>query len=202
MDRYELRRLDYSLSEDHQAIAGGVQAVLQDALSDRNRARRRGIRVRQEPVGAVVRDGRDDDGAAGVGGRGRGDARRPDAGRRGDRPVAGAGAVDRPCRARRVCWRGSGAPDADVVSGKQLAAIDPQHDERVGCPADPDRLDRRPDRGARRRRRRAADIRHAAGQGRQHRQAADGVGGSRGGRQPHRAGKRRRGAGGIPTRAG
>ena len=85
---------------------GGLQAVLQDALPDRKRARRRGIRVRQEPVGAAVRDGCDDDGAARVGGRRRGDAGRPDAGRRGDRPVAGAGPVDRPCRVRRGCWHG------------------------------------------------------------------------------------------------
>ena len=52
MDRFELRRLDYSLSEDH--------------VADRNRARRRAFRLRQEPVGAVVRDGCDHDGAAGI----------------------------------------------------------------------------------------------------------------------------------------
>ena len=32
MDRYELRRLDYSLSEDHSRSAGGLPRVLQDAL--------------------------------------------------------------------------------------------------------------------------------------------------------------------------
>ena len=64
MDRYELRRLDYSLSEDHQALQAAYQRVLQDPLPDRNRARRGGVRLRQEPVGAVVRHGRDDDGAA------------------------------------------------------------------------------------------------------------------------------------------
>ena len=40
MDRYELRRLDYSLTEDHQALAGRVPGFLQDALFDRNRPRR------------------------------------------------------------------------------------------------------------------------------------------------------------------
>ena len=66
MDRFELRRLDYSLSDDHVALQDCVQAVLQDPLLDRNGARRRAFRLRQEPVGAVVRDGRDDDGAAGI----------------------------------------------------------------------------------------------------------------------------------------
>ena len=77
-----------------------VQAILQDPLLDRNSACRRTIRFRQEPVGAVVRDGRDHDGAAGVLWRRRGDVGRPHPGGRGDRPVTGAGSVDRP-RVRR-----------------------------------------------------------------------------------------------------
>ena len=35
MDRYELRRVDYSLSEDHDRSAGGLPEVLQDELLDR-----------------------------------------------------------------------------------------------------------------------------------------------------------------------
>ena len=96
MDRYELRRLDYSLTDGSRGTAGRVPGFLQDPLSDRNGAGRGGIRVRQEPVGAVVRDGRDDDGAAGIRWGRRCDAGRPDLGGRGDRALAGAGAVDRP----------------------------------------------------------------------------------------------------------
>ena len=47
-----------------QGPAGGVQAVLRDPLLHRGGPRRRGVRLRQEPVGTVVRHGRNDDGAA------------------------------------------------------------------------------------------------------------------------------------------
>ncbi len=43
--------------------ADRVQAILQDALLDRNSPCRRTFRLRQEPVGAAVRDGRHYDGA-------------------------------------------------------------------------------------------------------------------------------------------
>ena len=46
--------------------AGRVSGVLQDALPDRDRPRRRGVRVRQESVGTLVRHGRNQHGAAGV----------------------------------------------------------------------------------------------------------------------------------------
>src|SRR5271157_881272 len=46
--------------------ADRLQAVLQDPLLDRNRACRRAFRLRQEPLGAAVRDGRLDDGTARV----------------------------------------------------------------------------------------------------------------------------------------
>ena len=202
MDRYELRRVDYSLTEDHTDLQAAYQQFFKTPLLDRGRARRRGDRVRQEPVGTVVRHGRHHDGAARVRRRRRRDAGRPDAGGRGDRPVAGAGAVDRP----RLRGPAAGATRAlDCRRRRRRASRSPgwtRRLERRGAPADSDRFDRRPHHRARRRRRRAADVRHPARQGRQHRPAADGVGGPGAGRQPHGAGQWRRGARGIPTGAG
>ena len=66
MDRYELRRLDYSLSEDHTDLQAAYRQFFKTPLLDRGRARRRGVRIRQEPLGTVVRHGRNDDGAARV----------------------------------------------------------------------------------------------------------------------------------------
>ena len=111
---------------------------------------------------------------------------RPDAGGRGDRPLAGAGAVDRPCL-RRAAARPAGRagrrasstasssprsiPQHDNVSGVRLIPTGSIADQIVVRDGDDDR---------------PADVRHPPGQGRQHRQAADGVGGPGRGRQPDR----------------
>ncbi len=96
MDRYELRRLDYSLTEDHQAL----QAAYRDFFK---------THCPIETVRAAEESGFDKSlwerlcamGATTMAlpdtvGRRRCDAGRPDVGGRGDRPLAGAGAVDRP----------------------------------------------------------------------------------------------------------
>ena len=100
MDRYELRRLDYSLSEDHVDLQTAYQQFFKTHCPIETVRAAEPSGFDKRPVGAVVRDGRDDDGAAGVRRRRRGDAGRPHPGGRGDRPVAGAGAVDRPCLRR------------------------------------------------------------------------------------------------------
>ena len=202
MDRYELRRLDYSLSEDHQAIQEAYQQFFKTHCSIET------VRAAEESgfdkslwerlcaMGATTMA------LPGIGRRGRGDAGRPDAGGRGDRPLAGTGAVDRP-RLRRPAAGAAGRagrPTWSTASSWPPSTL--QHDSVSGRSADSDGLDRRPDRRPRRRRRRAPDVRHPPGQRGQHRQAADGVGGSRRRRQPHRGRERRRCARGIPTGAG
>src|SRR6202012_1171612 len=61
-----LRTTQTRLQPDRRSpgLAVRVPGFFQDALPDRDRPCRRGIRVRQEPLGAAVRDGCDDDGVA------------------------------------------------------------------------------------------------------------------------------------------
>ena len=153
MDRYELRRLDYSLSEDHLACRRPTSS------SSRRTARSKRVRAAEESgfdkslwerlcaMGATTMalpESAGGDGATLV-----------------DltlvaeeigRSLAPVPWIDHVCAARLLARLG--ALDADVVNGKQLAALDPQHDSVSGRPADPDRLDRRPDHRARRRRHR------------------------------------------------
>ena len=57
--------------------------------------------------------------------------------------------IDHVCAARLLARLG--APETPtLVNGKQLAALDPQHDSVSGRSADPDRVDRRPHHRARR----------------------------------------------------
>ena len=151
MDRYELRRLDYSLSEDHEALQAAYRQFFKTHCSIET------VRAAEESGfdkslwERLCAHGRDDDGAARVRWRRRGDAGRPDAGGRGDRPVAGAGPVDRPCLRRsaaRTAWA-HWTPTSSTASSWRR--FDPQHDTVSGVTADPDRLDRRPDHRARRR---------------------------------------------------
>ena len=130
--------------------------LLQDALSDRHRAGRRGIRVRQESVGTVVRHGRDDDGAAGVARRRRRDARGLDVGGRGDRPLARAGPVDRPCL-RRPAAGPLGCAGGRCRARQAAGGVRPSARRDHWCQADSDGFHRRSDRRARRAGRLAAD---------------------------------------------
>ena len=58
MDRYELRRLDYSLTEDHTDLQAAYRQFFKTPLLHRGGLGGRGVRIRQEPLGTVVRHGR------------------------------------------------------------------------------------------------------------------------------------------------
>ena len=108
--------------------------------------------------------------------------------------------IDHICAARLLARLG--AAETDVVNGKQLVALDPQHDSVHGIRLIPtgsiaDQIIVRDGE-----RRGASDLRHPADEGRQHRPAADGLGRSGCRRHQRRAGKRVRRVSGIPTRTG
>ena len=201
MDRYELRREDYSLSEDQidlqQAyqkffkancsieVVRAAEAVGFDkSLWERLCATGATTMALPESVGG--------DGAT---------PGRPDAGRRGD--SAGqhrAGAVDR-SRVRRAAAGPAGSarrrqPDRHRRADRRPGRAGRRYERH---PADPGRIHRRPHRPARRRRRRTPDVRHQACPGGQHRKAADGVGGSRRRGHQNRARQRTRRAGELCT---
>ena len=201
MDRYELRRLDYSLSEDHQAIQEAYKQFFKTHCSI-------------ETVRAAEESGFDKSlwerlcamGATtmalpeAVGGDGATLVDLTLVAEEIGRSLAPVPWIDHVCAARLLARLG--ALDSDLV--KRQAAGRPRSSARqcVRGSADPDGLDRRPDRRPRRRQGRPADVRHPSGQGGQHRQAADGLGGSRRRRQPHRGRQRRRCPRGIPAGAG
>ena len=151
MDRYELRRLDYSLSEDHEAL----QAAYRDFFK---------THCSIETVRAAEESGFDKSlwerlcamGATtmalpeSVGGDGATLVDLTLVAEEIGRSLAPVPWIDHVCAARLLARLG--ALEADVVNGKQLAALDPATRQRVRRPADPDRIDRRPDRRARRRR--------------------------------------------------
>ena len=202
MDRYELRRLDYSLSEDHQAIQEAYKQFFKTHCPI-------------ETVRAAEESGFDKSlwerlcamGATTMAlpesvGRRRGDAGRPDAGGRGDRPLAGARCRGSTTSARHGCSPGwerwtptsstaSNSPrstrSTTACPGSRLIPAGSIADQIVVRDGDDDR---------------PADVRHPPGQGRQHRQAADGMGRPGRGRQPDRDRQRCRGVGGISTGAG
>ncbi len=131
MDRYELRRIDYSLSEDHQAL----QAAYRDFFK---------TRCSIEIVRAAEESGFDKSLWERLCGMGATTMALPDS-------VGGDGAtlvdltlvaeevgrslapvpwIDHVCAARLLA--GLGSVDPDIVSGKQIAALDPQHDNVSG----------------------------------------------------------------------
>ena len=133
MDRYELRRLDYSLSDDQVDSAGRVQAVLQDPVFDRDGPRRRAHRIRQEPVGTVVRDGRDHAWRcrSRVGGDGATLVDLTLVAEEVGRSLAPVPWIDHVCAARLLGAAG-GSDTAGVINGEQIAAFDPQIDSGRG----------------------------------------------------------------------
>ncbi len=155
MDRYELRRLDYSLSEDHQAIQEAYKQFfkthcpIESVRAAQESGFDKSLWERLCAMGATTMalpESAGGDGATLV-----------------DltlvaeeigRSLAPVPWIDHVVAARLLARLG--ALDSDLVTGKQLAALDPQHEKRVRGSADPDRLDRRPDPGARRRRHRRA----------------------------------------------
>ena len=151
MDRYELRRLDYSLSDDHEAL----QAAYKDFFK---------THCSIEAVRAAEASGFDKSLWERLCAMGATSMALPEASG-GDgatlvdltlvaeevgRSLAPVPWIDHVVAARLLARLGT--VEADVVSGKQLAALDPQHDSCLRRPADPDRIDRRPHHRARRRR--------------------------------------------------
>ena len=133
MDRYELRRIDYSLTDDHQAL----QAAYRDFFK---------THCSIETVRAAEESGFDKSLWERLCGMGATTMALPDAvggdgatlvdltlGCRGDRPFAGARTVDRSCM-RGAAARADWVPrNPTVVSGQQLAAFDAQHDNVQGA---------------------------------------------------------------------
>jgi alkylation response protein AidB-like acyl-CoA dehydrogenase len=131
MDRYELRRLDYSLSEDHQAL----QAAYKDFFT---------THCSIETVRAAEASGFDKslwERLCAMGGSTM--ALPEDAGGDGatlvdltlvaeeiGRSLAPVPWIDHVCAARLLGRLG--ALDADIVSGQQIVGFDPQHDSRSG----------------------------------------------------------------------
>ncbi len=131
MDRYELRRLDYSLSEDHQAIQEAYQQFFKTHCSI-------------ETVRAAEESGFDKSLWERLCAMGATTMALPEsAGGDGatlvdltlvaeeiGRSLAPVPWIDHVCAARLLARLG--ALDSDLVSGKQLAALDPQHDSVSG----------------------------------------------------------------------
>jgi hypothetical protein len=160
MDRYELRRLDYSLTEDHEALRAAYKDFFKTHCSI-------------ETVRAAEESGFDKSLWERLCAMGATTMALPEsAGGDGatlvdltlvaeeiGRSLAPVPWIDHICAARLLARLG--ALEADIVNGKQLAAFDPQHDNVSGVRLIPT-AQRRPDRGARRSRRCAADVRHPA----------------------------------------
>ncbi|OBK40788.1 acyl-CoA dehydrogenase [Mycobacterium sp. 1245111.1] len=131
MDRYELRRLDYSLSEDHQAL----QAAYKDFFK---------THCPIETVRAAEESGFDKSlwerlcgmGAttmalpADVGGDGATLVDLTLVAEEIGRSLAPVPWIDHVCAARLLTRLGAAEPD--IVSGKQIASLDPQHDSVTG----------------------------------------------------------------------
>ena len=131
MDRYELRRIDYSLTEDHQAL----QAAYKDFFK---------THCSIETVRAAEESGFDKSlwerlcamGATtmalpeSVGGDGATLVDLTLVAEEIGRSLAPVPWIDHVCTARLLARLG--ALQADVVSGKQLVALDPQHDNVAG----------------------------------------------------------------------
>ena len=131
MDRYELRRLDYSLSEDHQALQAAYKDFFKTHCSIET------VRAAEESgfdkslwerlcgMGATTMALPDD-----VGGDGATLVDLTLVAEEIGRSLAPVPWIDHVCAARLLTRLGAAEPD--VVSGKQIAAFDPQHDSVTG----------------------------------------------------------------------
>jgi alkylation response protein AidB-like acyl-CoA dehydrogenase len=131
MDRYELRRLDYSLSEDHQALQAAYRAFfkthcpIETVRAAEESGFDKSLWERLCAMGATTMALPDT-----VGGD---DATLVDltlVAEEIGRSLAPVPWIDHVCAARLLARLG--AAEADIVSGKQLVAFDPQHDSVSG----------------------------------------------------------------------
>ena len=150
MDRYELRRLDYSLTEDHQALQAAYRdffkthCPIETVRAAEESGFDKSLWERLCAMGATTMALPDT-----VGGDGATLVDLTLVAEEIGRSLAPVPWIDHVCAARLLARLGCGRT-SDVVNGKQLAAFDPQHDSVSGVSADPDRVDRRPDRRPRR----------------------------------------------------
>ncbi len=131
MDRYELRRLDYSLSDDHQALQAAYKDFFKTHCSIET------VRAAEETgfdkslwerlcgMGATTMALPDD-----VGGDGATLVDLTLVAEEIGRSLAPVPWIDHVCAARLLTRLGAAEPD--IVSGKQIAALDPQHDSARG----------------------------------------------------------------------
>ena len=131
MDRYELRRLDYSLSEDHQALQGAYNDFFKTHCSIETVRAAEGsgfdksLWERLCAMGATTMALPES-----VGGDGATLVDLTLVAEEIGRSLAPVPWIDHICTARLLARLG--ALEADVVNGKQLAAFDPQHENVSG----------------------------------------------------------------------
>jgi alkylation response protein AidB-like acyl-CoA dehydrogenase len=131
MDRYELRRLDYSLSEDHEAILAAYRQFfkthcpIETVRAAEGTGFDKSLWERLCAMGATTMALPE-----AVGGDGATLVDLTLVAEEVGRSLAPVPWIDHVVAARLMARLG--APDADIVSGKQLAAIDPQHDNVSG----------------------------------------------------------------------
>ena len=203
MDRYELRRLDYSLSEDHTDVQTAYRQFfkthcpIETVRAAEASGFDKSLWERLCAMGATTMALPESSGGDG--------ATLVDltlVAEELGRAIAPVPWIDHVCAARLLAAAGRARHHRRIVNGEQLAALDPRLDSAAGTRLIPtgsiaDQIIVRDGDDVVR-----ADLRHPAGQGRQHRQAADGVGRSRRRRQPHRARQRSRGARELSTGTG
>ena len=201
MDRYELRRLDYSLSEHHVDLQTAYKQFFKTHCSiETVRAAEpsgfdKNLWERLCAMGATTMALPESCGGDG--------ATLVDltlVAEEIGRSLAPVPWIDHVCAARllarlgalgcRHCRRGR----RGTARGTRCA-----NRQRTGRAADPDGIDRRPHHHPGRRPDRAPDVRHPAGEGRQHRSTADGLGRSGRRRHPHGRGAGARSAGELRT---
>ena len=131
MDRYELRRLDYSLSEDHQALQAAYKdffkthCSIETVRSAEPSGFDKSLWERLCAMGASTMALPED-----VGGDGATLVDLTLVAEEIGRSLAPVPWIDHVCAARLLGRLG--ALDADIVSGTQIVAIDPQHDSSSG----------------------------------------------------------------------
>ena len=131
MDRYELRRLDYSLTEDHQALQAAYRdffkthCPIETVRAAEESGFDKSLWERLCAMGATTMALPDT-----VGGDGATLVDLTLVAEEIGRSLAPVPWIDHVCAARLLARLGSA--ESDVVNGKQLAAFDPQHDSVSG----------------------------------------------------------------------
>ncbi len=143
MDRYELRRLDYSLSEDHKALQAAYReffathCTIETVRAAQESGFDKNLWERLCAMGATTMALPES-----VGGDGATLVDLTLVAEEIGRALAPVPWIDHVVAARLLGRLG--AAEADIVNGKQLVALDPSQDAAAGRQADPRRIRRRP----------------------------------------------------------